>query len=70
MFAKILTIWDLFFPFEYGIGIQKFYMPGISSPLKAFPDMIGHCGSTGTVAFDVFNFCSNYNCFIHRHIPQ
>ncbi len=44
---------NIFFPFQYGIGIQKFYMPRILSPFQAVPDMIGHCGSTGSVAFYV-----------------
>jgi D-alanyl-D-alanine carboxypeptidase len=49
---KSLEQWKpIFFPFQYGIGIQKFYMPRFLSPLKAVPDMIGHCGSTGSVAF-------------------
>lgn len=49
---KSLEQWkSIFFPFKYGIGIQKFYMPRFLSPFKAVPDMIGHCGSTGTVAF-------------------
>ncbi len=49
---KELEVWrPIFFPFMYGIGIQKFYMPRYLSPLKAVPDMIGHCGSTGSVAF-------------------
>lgn len=42
---------NIFFPFKYGIGLQKFYMPRIFSPLKAVPDFIGHCGSVGSVAF-------------------
>lgn len=42
---------SIFFPFQYGIGIQKFYMPRVLSPFEAVPDMIGHCGSTGSVAF-------------------
>lgn len=42
---------SIFFPFQYGIGIQKFYTPWILSPFKPIPDMIGHCGSTGSVAF-------------------
>lgn len=51
---KSLEVWKkIFFPFQYGIGIQKFYMPRVLSPLKAVPDMIGHCGSTGSVAFHV-----------------
>ncbi|MFZ5986338.1 MAG: serine hydrolase domain-containing protein [Bacillota bacterium] len=51
---KLLEQWKkIFFPFQYGIGIQKFYMPRFLSPFKAVPDMIGHCGSTGSVAFYV-----------------
>jgi D-alanyl-D-alanine carboxypeptidase len=49
---KTLEQWrSIFFPFQYGVGIQKFYMPRYLSPFKAVPDMIGHCGSTGSVAF-------------------
>ena len=44
---------NIFFPFKYGIGIQKFYIPRILSPFHSVPDMIGHCGSTGTLAFYV-----------------
>ncbi len=44
---------NIFFPFKYGIGIQKFYLPRILSPFRAVPDMIGHCGSVGSVAFCV-----------------
>ncbi len=47
-----LNKWNkIFFPFKYGVGIQKFYMPRIISPFYHVPDMIGHCGSTGAVAF-------------------
>ena len=49
-----LEKWNrIFFPFKYGIGIQKFYMPRILSPFRPVPDMVGHCGSTGSVAFYV-----------------
>ena len=44
---------NIFFPFKYGIGLQKFHMPRILSPFHPVPDMVGHCGSTGTVAFFV-----------------
>jgi D-alanyl-D-alanine carboxypeptidase len=47
-----LEKWNsIFFPFEYGIGIQKFHLPRILSPFKPVPDMIGHSGSVGSVAF-------------------
>lgn len=51
---KELEKWNrIFFPFKYGIGIQRFYMPRILSPFRPVPDMVGHCGSTGSVAFYV-----------------
>jgi CubicO group peptidase (beta-lactamase class C family) len=51
---KELEKWNnIFFPFKYGTGIQKFYMPRILSPFHSVPDMVGHCGSTGSVAFYV-----------------
>ncbi|UCE07521.1 MAG: beta-lactamase family protein [bacterium] len=51
---KELEKWNnIFFPFKYGIGIQKFSMPRILSPFHPVPDMVGHCGSTGSVAFYV-----------------
>ncbi|WP_373492734.1 serine hydrolase domain-containing protein [Aquiflexum sp.] len=47
-----LESWNnIFFPFKYGIGIQQFYIPRILSPFKAIPKMVGHCGSSGAVAF-------------------
>ena len=44
---------NVFFPFKYGIGIQKFYMPRVLSPFQPVPEMIGHSGSVGSVAFYV-----------------
>lgn len=41
----------IFFPFYYGIGLQKFHIPRILSPLYSSPIMLGHCGSTGAIAF-------------------
>ncbi len=42
---------NIFFPFKYGTGLQKFYIPKMLSPFKAVPEIIGHCGSIGSVAF-------------------
>jgi CubicO group peptidase (beta-lactamase class C family) len=51
---KELERWNnIFFPFKYGIGIQKFHIPRILSPFHPVPDMVGHSGSTGSVAFYV-----------------
>lgn len=47
-----LKQWNsIFFPFKYGIGIQLFYIPRILTPFKAVPEIIGHCGSVGSIAF-------------------
>jgi len=53
-FINELKKWNnIFFPFKYGIGIQKFYIPRFLSPFKAVPELIGHCGSVGSIAFYV-----------------
>lgn len=44
---------NVFFPFKYGVGIQKFQIPRIMSLFQPIPEMIGHSGSTGSVAFYV-----------------
>ncbi|MBT4484531.1 MAG: beta-lactamase family protein [Candidatus Latescibacteria bacterium] len=64
---KELYQWNnIIFPFKYGIGIQKFYMPRLLSPFKPVPDMIGHCGSTGSVAF----YIPDMNIYITGTINQ
>jgi len=53
-FINELKVWNnIFFPFKYGVGIQKFYIPRLLSPFKAVPEFIGHCGSVGSIAFYV-----------------
>lgn len=53
-FILELKKWNnIFFPFKYGIGIQKFYIPRFLSPFKAVPELIGHSGSIGSAAFYV-----------------
>ena len=48
----VLEKWNsIFFPFKYGVGIQKFKLPRILTPFQSVPEMIGQCGSTGSVAF-------------------
>jgi len=47
-----LEKWNkVFFPFEYGIGIQKFSMPAVFTMFRKVPPLIGHAGSVGSVAF-------------------
>lgn len=44
---------NIFFPFKYGIGLQKLYLPRILNSFKPMPEILGHCGSVGSVAFCV-----------------
>ena len=49
-----LEKWNkIFFPFEYGIGIQKFSIPAVFTMFRKLPPLIGHAGSVGSVAFYV-----------------
>jgi len=51
---KELEQWNkIFFPFKYGIGIEKFSMPAAMTLFRKMPDMIGHAGSVGSVVFYV-----------------
>ena len=57
---------NIFFPFQYGVGIQKFYVPRVLSPFHPVPDMLGHSGSTGSLAF----FVPDMNLYITGTINQ
>jgi CubicO group peptidase (beta-lactamase class C family) len=51
---KELEKWNnIFMPFKYGIGIQKFSLSRVFTLLQRLPDMIGHSGSVGSIAFYV-----------------
>lgn len=41
----------IFFPFQYGTGLQRFSIPRFLSPFQAVPEMLGHSGSVGSVLF-------------------
>lgn len=47
-----LTKWNpIFSPLKTGIGIHQFKLPWIFDPTGKIPELIGHSGLTGTVAF-------------------
>ena len=49
-----LERWNrVFFPFAYGVGIQRFALPAVLTLFRRVPPMIGHAGSVGSVAFHV-----------------
>ena len=41
----------IFFPFQYGLGLMRFKLPRILSPLSATPELIGHSGATSSFLF-------------------
>lgn len=43
----------IFFPLQYGIGLMRFKLPRILSPLSDPPELVGHSGLSGAFAFFV-----------------
>ena len=47
-----LERWNkVFFPFEYGVGIQRLVLPRAMTLFRRVGPMVGHAGSVGSVAF-------------------
>ena len=42
---------NIFFPFQYGLGLMRFKPPRIFSPFSLIPELIGHSGSTSAFLF-------------------
>jgi len=57
---------NIFFPFQYGMGIAKFKLPRFFSPFKPFPELIGHPGSTGSFVY----YCPKKDIYIAGTINQ
>jgi D-alanyl-D-alanine carboxypeptidase len=57
LFAKRLTLPSmqvfrpLFFPLSYGLGMMRFRLPRVFSPLSPLPALLGHAGASGSFAF-------------------
>ncbi len=43
----------VFFPFHYGVGLQRFSVPAAFTLFRRVPPLVGHAGSVGSVAFFV-----------------
>ncbi len=62
-----LRKWNrIFFPLQYGVGLMRFKLPRIFSPLKAFPELIGHSGLSGAFEF----YCPERNLFLAGTVNQ
>ena len=47
-----LQQWNrVFYPFSYGVGVQRFALPAAFTMFRRMPPLIGHAGSVGSVAF-------------------
>lgn len=47
-----LKEWNsIFFPIQSGIGIHRFKLPWIFNPFGSIPELIGHSGLSGALAF-------------------
>jgi D-alanyl-D-alanine carboxypeptidase len=62
-----LTKWNpIFFPFQAGLGIQRFRLPWFFDPFRSMPEWIGHSGLSGTVAF----YAPKQNLYIAGTVNQ
>lgn len=47
-----LKVWNkIHYPLQSGVGIQRFKLPWVMNPLKTIPDLYGHSGLSGSVAY-------------------
>jgi CubicO group peptidase (beta-lactamase class C family) len=47
-----LKKWNkIFFPMQSGIGIHRFKLPAVFNPFGTIPELIGHSGLSGTLAY-------------------
>jgi len=53
-------------PTEYGLGMMRFRLPRIFTPLRPVPAVIGHTGSTGCWLF----YCPNLGVFLCGTVDQ
>jgi D-alanyl-D-alanine carboxypeptidase len=51
-FERMTARWNpIFFPMQYGYGMMRVHLPRVFSPIKPFPEYVGHSGSTGSFAY-------------------
>jgi CubicO group peptidase (beta-lactamase class C family) len=50
LLPRMMTWNPIFYPLRYGYGLMQFHVPRFLS-LRAFPEIVGHSGSSGSFAF-------------------
>ncbi len=53
-------------PIEYGIGIMRFRLPRIFTPVSSMPSVLGHTGSTGCWLF----YCPEWDMFLSGSVDE
>lgn len=56
----------IFFPLEYGVGVSRFKLPRLFSPLKPTPELLGHSGLSGAFAF----YCPEKDVYLAGTVNQ
>lgn len=51
-YLQEMKTWNkIFYPLEYGVGLSRFKLSKLATLGKPFPELIGHSGLSGTVAY-------------------
>jgi D-alanyl-D-alanine carboxypeptidase len=53
-------------PIEYGLGIKRFRLPRLLTPLRPVPAVVGHTGSTGCWLF----YCPDLDLFLSGSVDE
>lgn len=53
-------------PIEYGLGIMRFQLPRLFTPLRPMPAVVGHTGSTGSWLF----YCAELDLYLAGTVDQ
>jgi hypothetical protein len=53
-------------PIEYGLGIMRFRLPRVLTPLHPLPAVIGHTGSTGCWLF----YCPQWDLYLVGSVDE
>ena len=53
-------------PIQYGLGMMRFHVPRLFSPLRPTPPMIGHSGATGSWLF----YCPDLDVYLAGTVDQ
>lgn len=65
-FARIKRWNRMFFPMHYGYGLWRFSLPRWLTPLRKTPELIGHSGVNGAMAF----YCPEHDLYIVGTLNQ